>query len=260
MSHVMSLHLFIIQLFLHIFQLHLGVLLDIQGSLETEMALANPKVYLATNHPFPPHCLTMTQSSLPLEPISYSDAQKHAQWCSAMADEFNSLLKQGTWTLVSPPSHGNIVGCKWVYKLKQRADGSLERYKARLVAKGYHQQPGLDYTETFSPVVKAQTIRIVISIAVTNNWPLLQLDAKSAFLHGALDEEVYMSQPPGFVDPMFLTHVCKLHKAIYGLKQAPRAWFQSLSSHLSSMGFRCSTTDSSMFVVQKGDVIIVGLV
>lgn len=160
----------------------------------------------------------MTQSNFLVEPTSYSTAQKHAQWRFAMAEEFNSLLKQGTWTLVAPPPHGNIVGCRWVYKIKQRADSSLERYKARLVAKGYHQQSGLDYDETFSPVVKAQTIRIVLSIAIRNNWPLLQLDVKNAFLHGLLVEEVYMSQPPGFVDPMFPTHVGKLQKAIYGLK------------------------------------------
>ena len=165
-----------------------------------------------------------------------------------MSDEFNSLLKQGTWTLVPPPSHGHIVGCKWVYKVKQRADGSIERYKARLVAKGFHQHHGIDYYETFSPVVKPQTIRIILSLANIFNWPLYQLDVKNAFLHGHLDEDMYMSQPQGFTNPLLPNYVCKLKKAIYGLMQAPRAWFQSLSTHLQKLGFHNTHADHSLFV------------
>lgn len=142
----------------------------------------------------------------------------------------------------------NLVGCKWVFRVKQKADGSLDCYKARLVAKGYHQQPGLDFDETFSPVVKPYTIRTVLSVAVHHNWPVHQLDVTNAFLHGHLSEEVYMQQAPGFVDPQFPHYVCKRHKALYGLKQAPRAWFQCLSSFLTDLGFRCSAADSSMFV------------
>jgi hypothetical protein len=129
------------------------------------------------------------------EPTIYSTASKHPKWCNAMDEEFQALQKQGTWALVPAPSTKNIVGCKWVYKLKYNSDGTISRYKARLVAKGFHQQYGVDFEENFSPVVKPPTVRLVLSLAVSLNWPLRQLDVKNAFLHGTLKEEVYMVQP-----------------------------------------------------------------
>jgi hypothetical protein len=134
------------------------------------------------------------------EPPSYSIASKHPQWCTAMDEEFQALHKQGTWSLVSLPPNKNVVGCKWVYKLKTNSDGTIARYKARLVAKGFHQQYGVDFDETFSPVIKPPTVRLILSLAVSLNWPLRQLDVKNAFLHGTLKEEVYMTQPQGYID------------------------------------------------------------
>lgn len=122
----------------------------------------------------------------------------------------------------------NIVGCKWVYKIKHHPDGTVARYKARLVAKGFHQEQGIDYSETFSPIVKQATIRVILSLAVHFNWPLQQLDVTNAFLHGILQETIYMTQPPGFVDSHFPYGVCQLHKSLCGLKQA-RAWFKRFS-------------------------------
>jgi len=149
-----------------------------------------------------------------------------------MDTEFQALIKNQTWHLVSPTSDQNIIDRKWVYKVKRKADGSIDRYKARLVAKGFKQRYGLDYEDTFSPVVKAATIRLVLSLAVSNQWTIRQLDVQNAFLHGVLEEDVYMKQPPGYKDSQFPGYICKLDKSLYGLKQAPRAWYSRLSNKL----------------------------
>ncbi|KAK1682809.1 hypothetical protein QYE76_043657 [Lolium multiflorum] len=121
--------------------------------------------------------------------------------------------------LVPPRSGVNVVDCRWIYKVKQKADGSVDRYKARLVAKGFKQRFGIDYEDTFSPVVKIATVRLVLAISVSRGWSLRQLDVKNAFLHGVLEEEVYMRQPPGYEDRGKQNYICKLEKALYGLKQ-----------------------------------------
>jgi hypothetical protein len=143
-----------------------------------------------------------------------------------------------------------LVGCKWVFRIKRQADGSVERYKARLVAKGFHQQPGIDYGETFSPVIKPTTVRTVLLIAISAGWSIRQIDIHNAFLHGTLFEDVFMSQPLGFNHPQFPSHVYKLQKAIYGLKQAPKAWFSKLSSRLLQLGFCRSRSDTSLFFLK----------
>jgi hypothetical protein len=189
------------------------------------------------------------------EPPSYKIAAQHPQWCTAMQEEFAALQQQGTWSLVLPPPHKNVVGCKWVFKLKHHSDGTIARYKARLVAKGFHQQQGVDYAETFSPVIKPPTVRLILSLAVSHNWSLRQLDVKNAFLHGTLKEEVYMAQPQGYIDSSHPHYVCKLHKSIYGLKQAPRAWFESFTTQLLHLGFLASAADSSLFIYHQHNVI-----
>lgn len=164
-----------------------------------------------------------------------------------MVEEFNALIKTGTYTLVPKTSSMNIVGAKWVFCIKRKADGSIERYKARLVAKSFHQQ-GVNYFETYSPIVKPITIRTVLSLVVSAGWCIKQVDVSNAFLHGHLQEIVYMSQPPSFVNAMHPNAVCLLKKALYGLKQAPRAWLHRLSSCLLELGFQGSKSDSSLFI------------
>jgi hypothetical protein len=198
---------------------------------------------------------TATLDYTQTEPPTYHTASKFPQWCTAMTEEYTALQRQQTWSLVPPPIDKNIVGCKWVFKLKRNSDGSISRYKARLVAKGFHQQHGIDFEETFSPVVKPPTVRLILALAVTYNWPLRQLDVRNAFLHGVLKEEVYMAQPPGYINPHFPKHVCRLHKSIYGLKQAPCAWFESFTTQLLNLGFHSSTADSSLFIYTAGSTI-----
>ena len=201
------------------------------------------KIYYSTKHPL---CALYSQA-IPIEPSSFSQAVKFTEWQQVMQDEFTALKSNDTWHLCPRPHNRNVIKNKWVYKVKQKADGSVDRFKARLVAKGFQQQDGLDYSETFSPVIKPATIRVIIALAVHFGWPLRQLDVSNAFLHGTLEEEVFMEQPPGFIDSHHPTHVCKLKKSIYGLKQAPRAWFHRLSQSLVALGFTESRVDYSLF-------------
>jgi hypothetical protein len=193
---------------------------------------------------------TVTKHPLPqtLEPTCVSQAITQLHWREAMSNELTALMKHGTWDLMPLPPNCAAVGCKWVFRVKRNADGSVDRFKARLVAKGFHQRPGVDYTETFSPVVKPATIRAVLSIAVMRGWELRQMDVNNAFLNGALTETVFMVQPPGFRDLSKPNHVCRLNKAIYGLKQAPRAWHTTLRTAILQMGFHTSKADSSLFI------------
>jgi histone deacetylase 1/2 len=149
----------------------------------------------------------------------------------------------------------NIIGCKWVYKVKRRADGKIDRYKARLVAKGYKQRYGIDYEDTFSLVVKAATIRLILSVAVSRGWSLRQLDVQNAFLHGIFNEEVYMHQPSGYEDKTRPQYVCRLDKAIYGLKQAPRAWYARLCAKLQALGSCRRRQTHHYSTIIKGDTI-----
>ena len=194
------------------------------------------------------------------EPSSYKVAVQFPQWCAAMDEEFVALQRQGTWSLVLHSPFQNVVGCKSVYKLKFNNNGSINRYKARLVAKGFHQQYGVDFEETFSPVIKPPTVRIILSLAIQFDWPLRQLDVRNAFLHGHLREEVYMVQPFGYVDPSCPNYVCRLWKSLYGLKQAPKAWFKRFSTQLLHMGFQASLADSSLFILHNGKLVVYLLV
>lgn len=182
-----------------------------------------------------------------VEPPNVKEALKCVHWIRAMNEEYNALRANDTWSLVDAPPNKKVIGCKWVFKIKRNSDGSIARYKARLVAHGFHQQADIDYTETFSPVVKPTTIRVLFTLALAYGWQLRQVDINNAFLHGVLTEEVFMTQPPG-ISSCNPHQVCKLRKALYGLKQAPRAWFERLSTFLCSFGFVHANADSSLLV------------
>lgn len=171
---------------------------------------------------------------------------KLPHWRDAMAVEIKALEQNNTWTLTPLPIHKIAIGCKWVYKVKYKADGTIERYKARLVAKGYTQAEGLDYHETFAPVAKMVTVRCLLAVASVKNWSITQFDVNNAFLRGDLEEEVYMQIPPGF-SRQGETRVCRLQKSLYGLKQASRNWFSKFSNALIPAGFSQSKADYSLF-------------
>jgi hypothetical protein len=169
-----------------------------------------------------------------------------------MNSELAALAKTGTWKIVDLPPNVKPIGSKWVYKIKHKADGSIERYKARLVAKGYTQVEGLDFFDTFSPVAKLTTVRMLLAIAAIKGWHLHQLDVNNAFLHGDLQENVYMAIPDG-VPCSKPNQVCKLLKSLYGLKQASRKWYEKLTSLLVREGYTQSTSDYSLFTLRHNN-------
>ncbi|PNX77125.1 retrovirus-related Pol polyprotein from transposon TNT 1-94 [Trifolium pratense] len=203
-------------------------------------------------------------------PKNVQEALSHPGWRQAMIDEMTALESNSTWTLVPHPTGKSTVGCRWVFTVKVGPDGQVDRLKARLVAKGYTQIYGLDYGDTFSPVAKMASVRLFLSMAAIRHWPLYQLDIKNAFLHGDLEEEIYMEQPPGFVAQGESGLVCRLQKSLYGLKQSPRAWFGKFSKVIQQFGmvrseadhsvfFKCSPTNEMIYlVVYVDDIVITG--
>jgi hypothetical protein len=193
------------------------------------------------------------------EPSTFVEASKHQVWKDAMNEEYDSILKNDVWTVVPRPHGKSVVTSKWLYKIKHAADGSIEKYKARFVVRGFSQKEGIDYDEIFAPVARYTSIRIIISLATVFGWKLHQMDVKTAFLNGEVEQEVYIEQPEGFVIHDKRSHVCKLKKALYGLKQAPRAWYGRIDSFLQSLGFTKSITDPNLYIkiVQNHPVIIV---
>ncbi|KAL2246003.1 UNVERIFIED_CONTAM: Retrovirus-related Pol polyprotein from transposon TNT 1-94 [Sesamum indicum] len=201
------------------------------------------------------------------EPKSYIQAVKDKMWIDAMENEIKALEDNHTWDITKLPPNKKAIGCKWIFKIKLNPDGTIDRYKARLVAKGYNQIEGIDYLDSFSPVAKIVTVRAIIAISAKLNWHLHQVDINNAFLHGYLDEEIYMQPPEGYEVPK--GHVCRLKRSLYGLKQASRQWNQEFTSKLESYGFVQSKHDYCLFtkdsltgfyclLVYVDDVLIAG--
>lgn len=194
------------------------------------------------------------------ESLTFQQARTNPQWQSAMQEEIDSIQSNHTWTLVSLPPNARAISSKWVYKLKPGTSTHPPRYKARLVARGFEQKDGVDFLETFAPVVRWETIRILVAIAVHLGWPLHQLDVLTAFLNGILKEDVYMHQPPGFARPGTEHLVCKLHRSLYGLKQSPRAWYARLHAALLAWNLIQSNADPNLYFAHIGQHTVALLV
>lgn len=193
------------------------------------------------------------------EPRNYEEAVLDEHWRLAVREEIDACEESGTWTVEVLPPGKKALGCKWVFRLKFNAEGKLVRYKARLVVLGNHQTEGEDFNETFAPVAKMITVRAFLQQAASRDWEIHQMDVHNAFLHGDLDEEIYMQFPPGFRTGD-KTKVCRLRKSLYGLKQAPRCWYAKLATALKEYGFQQNDFDHSLFTFQKGDMVLVVLV
>ena len=191
------------------------------------------------------------------EPWDWNEAKDDKVWREACEDEISSIRKNKTWTLVELPEGCKAIGLKWIFKIKRNADGSISKYKARLVAKGYVQRQGIDFEEVFAPVARIETVRVIIALAASNGWEIHHLDVITAFLHGDLQEEVYVSQPEGFKAKGSEHKVYKLHKALYGLRQAPRAWSIKLNSILRELSFAKCSKEPSLFQKQTKRAILI---
>ncbi|KAI3681115.1 hypothetical protein L6452_35898 [Arctium lappa] len=193
-----------------------------------------------------------------IEPKKAYDAMKEPSWIEAMQEELLQFELQNVWDLVDLPQGQRAIGTKWVFRNKKDERGIVMKNKARLVAQGYTQEEGINYEEVFAPVARIEAIRLFLAYASFMQFRVFQLDVKSAFLYGKIDEEVYVCQPPGFENPNFLDKVYKLKKALYGLHQAPRAWYDTLSTYLLENGFERGIIDKTLFIKRKKkDILLV---
>ncbi|KAJ9562511.1 hypothetical protein OSB04_007671 [Centaurea solstitialis] len=192
------------------------------------------------------------------EPKKVSDAMKDPSWIEAMQEELLQFVLQHVWDLVDLPKGHRVIGTKWIFRNKTDERGIVIKNKARLVAQGYTQEEGIDYDDVFAPVARIEAIRLFLAFASYKGFKVYQMDVKSAFLYGTIDEEVYVCQPPGFEDLKYPDRVCKLRKALYGLHQAPRAWYDTLSSYLLEKNFERGVIDKTLFIKRtKTDMLIV---
>ncbi|KAM2051568.1 hypothetical protein TB2_032480 [Malus domestica] len=208
--------------------------------------------YVSTRHLSKSNKSFVYQLSTVSIPNNVQEALAYSRWKDAMNEELRLLKNNATWEITDLPAGKKHVGCKWVYTVKYKADGTVNRFKARLVAKGYTQKYGINYTDTFAPVAKINIVRVLLSLAANLDWPLQQFDVKNAFLHGDLIEEIYIDLPPGWSDPDIRKQkVCRLKKSLYGLKQSPRTWFGRFTKSMKAFGYRQSNWDHTLFLKRR---------
>lgn len=182
------------------------------------------------------------------KPTTFEEANKLQVWKEAMQEEYNSIIKNNVWEVVPRPTDKSIVSSKWIFKLKHVVDGSIEKYKAKFVARGFSQKEGIDYDETFAPMARYTSIRTIISLVSIFGWNMYQMDVKTAFLNGNIDQEVFIEQPEASVLHSKESHVCRLIKVLYGLKQAPRVWYERRDGFLKDLGFQNHDDDSNIYL------------
>ncbi|GJR24540.1 putative ribonuclease H-like domain-containing protein [Tanacetum coccineum] len=237
---------------------------DLQSATQTRKMSKNLKehgfvstIQQRTNHKDLQNCLFACFLSQE-EPKKVIHALKDPSWIEAMQEELLQFKLQEVWTLVDLPNGKRAIGSKWVFRNKKDERGIVIRNKARLVAQGYTQEEGIDYDEVFAPVARIEAIRLFLAYASFKDFVVYQMDVKSAFLYGKIEEEVYVCQPPGFEDPDFPDRVYKVEKALYGLHQAPRAWYETLSTYLLDNGFQRGKINKTLFIKRhKGDILLV---
>ncbi|GJR67735.1 retrovirus-related pol polyprotein from transposon TNT 1-94 [Tanacetum coccineum] len=192
-----------------------------------------------------------------IEPKNVKEAIQDESWTMAMQEELNQFKTNNVWSLVPHPNNHTIIGTKWVFKNKLDENGVVSRNKARLVTQGYNQQEGIHFDETYAPVARLESIRILLVYACAHDFKLYQMDVKSAFLNGFINEEVYVAQPPSFIDFEKPNHVFKFKKALYGLKQAPKAWYDRLKAFLLDHSYTMGLVDNTLFTKKKDSHIII---
>jgi hypothetical protein len=197
-------------------------------------------------------CFSNTLFVALFEPRDVGHALSNSSWVNAMHEELENFERNQVWTLVEPPKDVNVVGTKWVFKNKHGEDGEIVRNKTRLVAQGYSQIEGLDFGETFAPVARLEAIRILLAFAMSKGFKLYEIDVKSAFLNGVIQEEVYVRQPPGFESPKYPDRVYKLSNALYRLNQASWAWYARLKTFLLEHGYVMGSVDKTLFTLNYG--------
>jgi len=215
------------------------------------------------NHILPQHNGERANVACFDDPLNLCEAMRSedaSKWEVAMQEEYASLIAYGTWELAPLPKDRKSVGCKWVFRTKRDASGNIVRHKARLVAKGYSQVAGVDFNETFAPVAKFTTIRCILALGAALDMEIHQMDVKTAFLNGKLEEEIYMDQPQGFAQEGKEHLVCKLKKALYGLKQSSRAWYECIDAFFAEEGFSRSRADYSLYVKQTGEYLLIVII
>ena len=210
-----------------------------------------------TTTSFGPEFLTFLLEN---EPRTFNEAMSSSEaqfWKEAINSEIESILNNHIWELVDLSPGNKPLGSKWIFKRKMKADGTIDKYKARLVVKGFRQREGLDYFDTYSPVTRITSIRVLVALAAVYGLEIHQMDVKTVFLNGELEEEIYMEQPEGFVVPGKEKKVCRLVKSLYGLKQAPKQWHEKFDHTMMSNGFKINECDKCVYIKNTPNHVVI---